>query len=65
MRLPCDSLLILHPISSFTLMTDRENQNGVLTFLYAIERHVTAMPTRDNQFAQFMLYGPTDQRMTH
>ena len=44
-------------------MTDRENQEGVMRFLQAVEGQVTASTARDDQLPQSKLNGSADQRM--
>ena len=59
------SFFALRPISSFTLMAGRKNQDGLVILLEAVERHVAATATGDEQLAQVTLDGATDQRVTN
>lgn len=59
------SFFALRPISSFTLMAGRKNQDGLVILLEAVERHVVATATEDEQLAQVTLDGATDQRVTN
>jgi hypothetical protein len=34
------SAIVLPPITGFTLMADRKNQDGILIFLKAVERYI-------------------------
>ena len=52
------------PSSPFTLMADRQNQDGLLILLKAIQGRVTGTSAGYHQFSQSMLDGTTNQRMT-
>ena len=58
------SVIVLPPITGFTLMTDRKNQDGIRVFLKTIEGHIPCTPSGYNQFSQPVLDGPADKRMT-
>lgn len=46
-------------------MPDRQNQDGVVILLEAVEGHVTGTSARYHQLSQCILHGATDQRMTN
>jgi hypothetical protein len=57
------SILLLPQILCFALMTNRQNQDSVLTFLQAIKGHVTGTSARYDQLTQSILHRPTDKGM--
>jgi len=59
------SAIVLPPITGFTLMMDRKNQDSIPLFLKAIEGNVTGTSARYHQFSQGALNGATDQWMTN
>jgi hypothetical protein len=59
-----DSVIVLAPITGFTLMADRKNQDGIPVFLKTIEGYVPRAPSRYHQLSQFIFHGPADKWMT-
>lgn len=58
-----NSAIVLAPITSFTLMADRKNQDGIPVFLEAIEGYIPGTPSGYHQFSQFMFHRPAYQWM--
>jgi len=55
------SILLLLQIPCFALMTNRQNQDSVLTFLQAIKGHVTGRSARYDQLMQSILHRSADK----
>ena len=58
-----NSAIVLPPITSFTLMADRKNQNGIPVFLEAVEDHIPGTPSGYDQLPQSIFHGSADKWM--
>ena len=58
-----NSAIVLAPITSFTLMADRKNQDGIPVFLKTVEGHIPGTPSGNDQLPQSIFHGAADMWM--